>query len=29
VVPDTSPHPRLRGAMALVAAPTFSAPELA
>ncbi len=29
VVPDTSPHPRLRGATALVAAPTFSAPELA
>ena len=29
VVPDTSAHPRLRGATALVAAPTFSAPELA
>ncbi len=29
VVPDTSTHPRLRGATALVAAPTFSAPELA
>ncbi len=29
VVPDTSPHPRLRGATALVAAPSFSAPEFA
>ena len=29
VVPDTSAHPRLRGATALVAAPRFSAPELA